>query len=217
MGACSSKHDEKSPEAQSQEVKSPAPGAGQQVVVQGLISSVSGDSVEVTQNNGGVATIHLDSSTKVVEYVDAQLVDVVSGSCVTVNFKPGPAQGGAGTAVSVQLNPPASDGKCPQPKTEAAESSGAVRQVIGTVASVAENTINVNATGANGSPSQTDVTVADQTDYTKGAPSDSGAVVQGKCINAWGVKDAGGKLELAGLNLSPADNGGCMQFGVKGH
>jgi hypothetical protein len=110
----------------------------------------------------------------------------------------------------VQLNPPGGDGKCPQPKNTSPNA------VVGTVASVAGNSVTVTATDANGNPSPTEVTVTDQTRYTKGAAATSQAIAQGKCINASGTKDSGGTLQAKAVNLVPATNGGCPQFGVKG-
>ena len=105
----------------------------------------------------------------------------------------------------MQQNPPGGGGKCPQPKTIASGSPGALLpagppKVIGTVASVAGNTINVTVTDANGNPSQTAVTVTDKTHYSKGAPATSQAIAQGKCITASGTKDGGGTLQAT---LSP--------------
>ena len=104
---------------------------------------------------------------------------------------------------SVQLTPPVGDGKCPQPK------NAQPRKVIGTVASVAGNTINVAVTDANGNPSQTDVTVTDKTQYTKGASATSQAIAQGKCISAQGTKDGGGTLQATVVTLGPANDGKC--------
>ncbi len=59
-------------------------------------------------------------------------------------------------------------------------------KVIGTVASVAGNTINMTVTDANGNPSETHVTVTDTTRYTKPASATSQAIAQGKCVTANG-------------------------------
>ncbi|MEB3049496.1 DUF5666 domain-containing protein [Mycolicibacter sp. MYC123] len=215
VGACSSSKDASSSKDEKSPATSSPAAAKHQGSVRGLIASVSGNSVQVTQKTGAT-TVDISPSTKVIEYVNAQLTDVAAGNCVKVNFKPAPAPGRAGTAVAVQLNPPGSGGNCPQPKAEEAGAPGTVQSVTGTVASVAGDTISVTATDAHGSPSQTDVTVTEQTHYSKGAPATSEAIVQGKCINAWGTKDGGGKVQAQGINLAPAENGECPQFGVKG-
>ena len=75
--------------------------------------------------------------------------------------------------------------------------------MIGTVASVAGNTINVTVTDANGNPSETHVTVADTTQYTKHASATSQAIAQGKCITAHGTKDGGGTLQAKVVALTP--------------
>ena len=223
VGACSSSHDEKSPATSSPATSSPASAKGQ-VSVQGLIASVSGNSVQVTEKSE-TATVDVSPSTKVLEYIDAALTDFAAGNCVRVNFEPGPSPD-AGTATAVLQNPPGSPpgsgDTCPQPKTVASGSPGALlpagpaQGILGTVASVAGNTINVDATDANGNPSQTHVTVTDKTHYWKGVPETLQAVAQGKCINASGTRDGGGTLQAAYVNLNPANNGGCPQFGVKG-
>ena len=201
VGACSSSHDEKSPAT-----SSPAAAKGKDSV-QGLIASVSGNAVQVTEATG-TATVDVSPSTRVTESTPAQLSDIAAGNCVTVGDKPAPAPGGPVTAVSVHLSPPGGDGKCPQPKT-------GPRKVIGTVASVAGNTINVTVTDANGNPAQTAVTVTDTTHYSKGASVTSQAIAQGKCITAHGTKDGGGTLQATVVALGPAHDGKCPQPAAK--
>jgi hypothetical protein len=208
VGACSSSHDEKSSPTSS----SPAASKGEEKdAVQGLLASRSGKLVQVTQGTS-TATVDVSPSAKIFEYTNAQLSDFAAGNCVRTNFKPG-ANGGPGTAITLQLNP--GGDKCPQPKTVASGSPGAllpagdVQAVIGTVASVAGNTINVAVTDANGNPSQTELTVTDQTRYTKGTPALFQAMAQGKCINAMGTKDGGGTLQATRVILTPANNGKC--------
>ena len=99
VGACSSSHDEKSPAT-----SSPAAAKGKDSV-NGLIASVSGNAVQVTQTTG-TATVDVSPSTKVTEYTKAQLTDIAAGNCVSVVVQARPAPGGAATAISVQLNPP---------------------------------------------------------------------------------------------------------------
>ncbi len=219
VGACSSSKNGQSPATSSPGSSSSAP-AGNPGSVAGLIASVSGSSVQVT-GKSETATVDVSPSAKISEYTNAQLTDFAAGNCVRVNFKPAPNPG-PGTAVAVQQNPPGGDGKCPQPKTVASGSPGAllpagdVQAMIGTVASVAGNTINVAGTDTNGNPSQTELTVNDQTHYTKGAPVPAQAIAQGKCINATGTKDGSGPLQATLVILTPSNNGGCPQFGVKG-
>jgi hypothetical protein len=198
VGACSSSHDAKSPAT-----SSPASAKGG-ASVSGLIASVSGNSVQVTQTTG-TATVDVSPSTKVSEWATAQLTDIAPGNCVSVVSKPASAPGEAVTAKSVQLTPQGGDGKCPQPK------NAQPRKVIGTVASVADNTIHVTVTDANGNPSETNVTVADTTRYSKQALTTSKAIAQGKCIVARGKKDGGGTLQAAVVALSPENNGHCPQ------
>ena len=170
---------------------------------------MSGNSVQVTETSG-TATVDLSPSAKVTEYSKAQVTDVAVGNCVRVIAKPAPPPGGPATATAVQLNPPAGDGKCPQPKPAAAGSPGApgpdqIFLVVGTVASVEGNNIEVADIDANGNPSQTGVTVTDKTDYTKGVAATSQAVAQGKCITALGTIDGGGTLQAALVTLTSAN------------
>src|ERR1700733_8267388 len=106
VGACSSSHDEKS-QATSSAASSPAASKGKNKdSVQGQVASVSGNAVQVTESTG-TATVDVSPSAKVTEYTKAQLTDVAAGSCVKVVAKPAPPPGGAATAISVQVNPPA--------------------------------------------------------------------------------------------------------------
>ena len=187
-------------DAKSPAKSSPAAANGEDTV-QGLIASVSGNAVQVTEATG-TATVDVSPSTKVIENTKAQLSDIAAGNCVTVVPNPASAPGGAVTAKSVDLSPQGGDGKCPQPKT-------GPRRVIGTVASVAGNTIHVTVTDANGNPAQTDVTVTDTTQYIKGASATAQAIAQGKCITAHGTKDGGGTLQATVVALGPADAGKC--------
>ncbi len=198
VGACSSSNNAKSPAT-----SSPAAANGK-AEVRGLIATETGNAVQVTENTG-TATIDVSPSTKVTEFTKAQLTDIAAGNCVSVVSEPASAPGGAVTAKGVELTLPRGDGKCPQPK------NAQPRRVIGTVASVAGNTINVTVTDANGNPSQTHVTVADTTQYRKQASATSQAIAQGKCITAHGKKDGGGTLQANVVTLRPANNGQCPQ------
>jgi hypothetical protein len=195
VGGCSS-HKDKSSDTSS-------PPAAAKDSVSGLVASVSGNTVEVTQSTG---TAKVDvSSSKISEFTDAKLSDVAAGNCVNVDttaFSTGPD--GAVTAKTVHLKPQGDDGKCAQPK------NAKPPKVIGTVASVAGNTINVTVTDANGNPSETHVTVTDTTRYNKAASATSEAIAQGKCVNANGAKDSGGTLKATVLAVGPAVNGKCQ-------
>ena len=197
VGACSSSHDEKPPAS-----SSPA-AAKNKASVHGLIASVSGNAVQVTQQSGA-ATVDVSPSTKITETTAAQFSDVAAGNCVSVVDKPAPAPGGPITAATVHLSPQEGNGKCAQPKT-------GPRKVIGTVASVSGTTINVSVTDANGNPAQTAVTVTDATKYSKGAVATAQAIAQGKCITAQGTKDGGGTLQATVVALGPANDGKCPQ------
>jgi hypothetical protein len=219
VGACSSSHDEKSEKspAASSAASSPAASNGKNKdSVYGQVASVSGNAVQVTESSG-TATVDVSPSAKVIDYTKAQLTDVAAGNCVRVVAKPAPAPGGPATAISVQVSPPAGDGKCPQPKPAAAGSPGAPGPdqpfpAVGTVASVEGNDIKVAVNDANGNPAQTDVTVTDKTQYTKGVSANLEAVAQGKCINARGTKDGGGTLQATFVTLTPANaKGQCPQ------
>jgi hypothetical protein len=209
VGACSSSHDEKSP-AKSSAASSPTVSKGKgKDVVQGQVASVSGNAVQVTETSG-TATVDLSPSAKVTEYTKAEVTDVTVGNCVRVTAKPAPAPGGPATAIVVQVNPPGGDGKCRQPKPPVAGSPGAPGPdqpfpAVGTVASVEGNNIKVADIDANGNPSQTEVTVTDKTQYSKGVPASSQAFAQGKCITALGTIDGDGTLQAAFVTLTSAD------------
>ena len=203
VGACGSSHDAKSPAA-----SSPAAANGKDLV-RGLIASVSGNAVQVTEPTG-TATVNVSPSAKVTEYTSAQVTDVAVGNCVRVIAKPAPPPGGPATAIAVQLNPPGGDGKCPQPKPAGAGSPGAPGPdqpflATGTVASVDGNDVKVADIDANGNPAQTEVTVTDKTEYNKGVPANSQAVAQGKCITALGTINKGGTLQAALVTLTSAN------------
>jgi hypothetical protein len=86
---------------------------------------------------------------------------------------------------------------------------GPTQAVVGTIASVAGNNINVAASDANGNPTQTELVVTDKTHYTKGVAGTPQTIAQGKCIIAQGTKDGGGTLQATAVTLTPANNGKC--------
>jgi Domain of unknown function (DUF5666) len=187
---------------------SPSASANGKAWVSGMIASVSGDAIQVTQQSGN-ATVDFSPSTKITEVTPAQLTDVTAGSCVAVHpTRDSAGTGGAVAAQSVRVSP-AVDGKCPEPKHHAG--------VSGTVASVAGNTITVTGADTNGNPSQTNVTVTGTTKYTKQAATDAQALAQGKCVAARGTKDNSGTLQATAISVQQADNGNCPQAGGRHH
>jgi len=205
VGACGSSHDEKSSEKSSQA------SAGAQAEVRGLVSSVSGNTVEVTEATG-TATVEVGSSTKITEDTGAQLADVVGGTCVRVAFAAASAPGGVSTAGAVRVTRPGGGGKCAQPKTAAVGSPN--ERLNGTVVSVEDNAITVAFTDSNGNPAETHVAVNDKTLYRKDVETNSQAITQNKCIVARGMDD-GGTLHAKAVALSPAKKGKCPQSSAK--
>jgi hypothetical protein len=183
--------------------------------VNGMIASVSGDAIQVTQRSGN-ATVDFTPSTKITETTPAQLTDVTVGSCVAAHPTRDTADnGGSITAQFVRISP-AVDGKCQEPK-HPASGNAKHRLVSGTVASVAGNTISVNATDADGNNSPANVTVTDTTKYTKQTATDAQALGQGKCVAARGTKDDSGTLQATSISVQQADNGTCAQPGGRHH
>jgi hypothetical protein len=192
--------------------------------VRGLIDSVSGNTIQVSQRSG-TATVDFTPSTAVSELAPAQLTDVTAGSCISVHpDHRGASTSGSGiTARSVRVST-AVDGKCPSPKqpagAENTPSPGAPvphRQVSGQVVSVAGSTVTVNSADPSGNSSQTSVTVTDTTKYTKQTTADAQALAQGKCIAAHGTKDNGGTLQATAITVQQADNGSCPEPGGRRH
>jgi len=202
VSGCGSSHDEKSSQA----------SAGTQAEVRGLVSSVSGNTVEVTEA-AGTATVEVGSSVKVTEDTSAQLSDVVAGNCVRVAFAAGAPAPDVLTARSVQVTLPGGGGKCWQPKTAAVGSPN--ERVAGTVVSVEDNTITVAFTDADGNPSEIRVAVIDKTRYRKDVATNSQAITQNKCIVARGSKDGEGALQAKTVTLSPSNKGKCPQSPAK--
>jgi hypothetical protein len=191
--------------------------------VKGLIDSVSGSTIQVSQRSGS-ATVDFTSSTKVSELASAQLTDITTGSCVSVrpDRHSDSAAGNTITARSVWIST-AVDGTCPEPKQPAGaatpppDAPAGHHPTSGQVASVAGNTITVNSTDPSGNPSHTTVTVTDTTKYTKKSATDAQAIAQGKCIVAQGTKDGGGALQATAITVQQADNGQCSQPGGRHH
>jgi hypothetical protein len=191
--------------------------------VNGLIDSVSGNTVQVSQRSGS-ATVDFTPSTAVSEITPAQLTDITTGSCVSVHpdRHSTSTEGGAVTARSVRVST-AVDGKCPQPRQGSGGTSTAPggpvahHQLSGQVASVTGNTITLNNVDAGGNSPQTTVNVTDTTKYTKLSTADAQAIAQGKCIAAHGTTDGGGALQATSISVQQSDNGSCPQLGGKHH
>ena len=200
---------------------SPSASAKGKDWVNGLIDSVSGNTIQVSQRSGS-ATVDFTPSTAVFEITPAQLTDITTGSCVSVRPDRHGAStaGGTITARSVRVST-AVDGKCPQPKQPAGDTTStppaAHHQIAGQVASVAGNTITVNDADSGGNSSQTSVTVTDTTKYTEQSTADAQAIAQGRCIAAHGTTDGGGTLQATTISVQQSDNGSCPQLGGKHH
>jgi hypothetical protein len=191
----------------------PAPAMGSDHI-EGLVNSVSGNTIHLTQRNRTAATVDFTPQTVVTELTSAKLPDVTAGSCVEVEASPNnAAPGGPITAQALTISP-AVGGKCPPPEqptpgsastpsaappsAEPTESPG----VYGTVASIAGNTIDVIGTDPAGKTTHTNVTVTDTTSYTKHAVTAAQAIQQGKCMAAQGT-DNGGVLQAETIDLEP--------------
>jgi hypothetical protein len=191
--------------------------------VEGMVRSVSGNTIQLTQRDRTAATVDLTPTTLVTEVSSAALSDVTPGSCVDV--KPGPESGppgGAITAQSVEISP-AEGGTCPPPEEpgggsasppspapqsgEPAESPG----VHGTVSSVTGDTIAVTSTDPTGKTTQTNATVINTTTYVKHTVTNTQAIQQGKCLAAQGT-NSGGALQAATIDLQP-----CPPMGGEHH
>jgi Domain of unknown function (DUF5666) len=203
---------------------SPAASAKGKDWVNGLIDSVSGNTIQVSQPSG-TATVDFTPSTAVSELTPAHLTDVTAGSCISVHpDRHGTSTaGGAITARAVRIST-AVDGKCPQPNEPTGATTGtppgvpaAHHQISGQVASVTGNTITLNSADSGGNSSQTSVTVTDTTKYTKQSTADAQAIAQGKCIAAHGTTDGGGTLQATTISVRQSDNGSCPQPGGKHH
>jgi Domain of unknown function (DUF5666) len=225
VAACGASNNSKpapsaSPTSSAATPSSPSASANGKSWVSGMIASVSGDAIQVTQQTGS-ATVDFTPSTKITQVGPGQLTDVTAGSCVVVLPRRQSADtGGTITAQFVRVSP-AVDAQCPEPKHPAgAPHSGGPaghRPVQGTVASVAGNTITVTDAEAGGSTSQTSVTVTDTTKYTKQSATDAQALTQGQCIAARGTKDDSGTLQATAISVQSADSGTCPQPGGRRH
>ena len=166
--------------------------------VSGLIASVSGNAVQVNQKSG-TATVDINGSTQIAQITTAQLTDVTPGSCVTARLPHDSAQGAPARHVMIA---PATNGGCNAPR------NGHAAVVRGTVASVNGDTVVVNV-NQNGSTSQANLTVDNNTTYTKRASATSAAITQGECLAARGTNDTSGALQATNVTVAPAQNGSC--------
>jgi hypothetical protein len=196
---------------------SPSASAKAKDWVNGLIDSVSGNTIQVSQRSG-TATVDFTPSTAVSEITPAQLTDISTGSCVSVrpDRHDGSTEAGAITARSVRVSTDV-DGKCGSATSTPSDAPVRRRQLHGQVASVAGNTITLNDAESGGNSSQTSVTVTDTTKYTKQSTADAQAIAQGKCIAAHGTTDGGGTLQATTISVQQSDNGSCPQLGGKHH
>jgi Domain of unknown function (DUF5666) len=191
----------------------PAPPVGNDHL-EGMVRSVSGNTIQLTQRDRTAATVDLTPTTMVTEVSSAALSDVTPGSCVDVKAGPesGPS-GGAITAQSVEISP-AEGGKCPPPEEPGAGSAGAAPPspssgepaerpgTYGTVSSVTGNTIAVTSTDPAGKTTNNNVTVTDTTTYVKHTVTSTQAIQQGKCLAAQGT-NSGRVLQAATIDLQP--------------
>ena len=176
----------------------PAPPVGHDEV-EGLVRSVSGNTIQLTQRDRTAAVVDFTPQTMVTEIGSAALTDVRPGSCVDVKpASQSASPGGAITAESVEISP-ALAGRCPPPLPP---SPGSGAPVYGTVASVAGNTIAVDSTDPTGKTARSTVTVVNTTTYTKHAVTNAQAIRNGKCMAAQGIKD-GAVLHAATIDLEP--------------
>ncbi|OBI46734.1 hypothetical protein A5707_20890 [Mycobacterium kyorinense] len=174
----------------------PAPPMGHDHV-EGLVRSVSGNTIQLTQRDRAAVTVDFTPATMVTELRPAQLTDVTHGSCVDIEpvAQSAPA-GGPVPAQSVTISPSVG-GKCPPPPP-----GGPPAGVSGTVKSVTGNAIAVDSTDPTGKTVHTDVNVSDSTTYQKHAVTNEQAIQNGKCLAAQGTQDSG-VLHADSIDLEP--------------
>lgn len=201
LGGCDSSNEQgasPSPPAASQPPPAPKPPSPPPPPIgkdhiEGLVRSVSGNAIELTQRNRTAATVDFTPTTMITELSSAALTDVKPGGCVNVRPVPQSADG-AVVAQSVEISPAIAH-NCPPPPNPA----GAV---FGIVDSVADNAIKVNSVDPAGKTTHTTVTVSNTTTYTKHGVVDAHAVQNGKCMAAQGSLD-GGVLQATTIDLEP--------------
>jgi hypothetical protein len=180
--------------------------------IEGLVRSVSGNTINLTQRDRSAATVDFAPATMVTELSSAALPDVKPGACVNVKpAAPSASPDAAMTAESVEISPAVAS-RCPPPPTPGA---GPAAGVSGAVASVTDNTIAVNSIDPTGKPTHSTVNVTSTTTYTKHAVTNSQAIQQGKCMAAQGTINAG-VLQATTIDLEPCPpmGGGRRRFHV---
>jgi hypothetical protein len=177
--------------------------------VDGLVRSVLGTTIQLTQRDRTAATVDFTPTTLVTELTSAQLSDVTPGSCVEVEAGPETVPAGGSVIIS-----PDEGGKCPPPQEPASASPSTPpaapspggpaesRGVYGAVASVTGNTIAVTGTDPTGKTRHTNVTVTNTTTYTKHAVTNTQAIQQGKCMAAQGT-NIGRVFQAVTIDLEP--------------
>lgn len=189
----------------------PAPAHAQGDRVIGPVSSVSGNTFEVSRP-GGTATVSFTDTTRILEPVPAQLGEITAGTCIKAGATPDspPADSGAINAKWVAISSPV-DGKCPQRPggADAPAPPAPHRGVRGVVDSVSGDTITV--TGVSG---QTTVTVTDETHLRRMIPAGAGVISTGKCVAARGTKDGDGVLQATKVTVWAPDDGACPEPAV---
>lgn len=179
----------------------PATAHAEEERVIGPISSVSGNTFQVTQP-GGAAQVAFTGDTRISEAVPAQFAEVTPGACVKAGPTPdsAPVESGAITAKWVMIST-AVDGKCPQ-RPGAAPDAGSRHGVRGIVDSVSGNTITVAGTAVN---------VTNDTGYRRRVPSSAAAISVGKCAATRGTKDEHGVLQAVRVTVWASHGGDCPQ------
>ncbi len=164
--------------------------------VAGLIASVSGNTIQVTEKTS-TATIAFTNETTVAEIDPAQLSDVTAGSCVSIHPTRDSQPSGPVTAHTVVVSP-AGNGECPRAQDD--------RAVRGMVASVTGNTIAVTTEG---NPNPTTVGINGDTHYAKRVAANSQAITAGKCVTGRGTEDSSGALQATSITVRQAGNRPC--------
>jgi hypothetical protein len=223
IGACSTSHNQNAgpastPASPTSVIPAPKPTPAPPVGhdrIEGLVRSVSGNTIQLTQRDRTGAAVDFSPKTMVTELSSAQLSDVTHGSCAYLKAAPGSAPlGDAITAESVEISP-AVAGKCPPP---AVPPSGPSSGAFGIVDSVKGNTIAVTGADPTGKITHTKMTVSVTTTYTKHTITDTEAIQQGKCMAAQGAT-ASGVLHAATIDLEPCPpmGGGRHRFHLPLH
>ena len=171
-----------------------APPGGKDRIA-GAVASVSGSTITVNEQNGPAA-VGFTSSTRISALAHAQLTDVTSGSCVSVQPTKDSAGANNPTARAVTISA-ANNEKCAQPYRG--------RGVAGVVSAVNGDTVVVAEAGTQ----STNVTVTGSTRFLKRTPADAAAITAGVCVTARGTTDGAGTLQASAITVRSADSGKC--------